>query len=112
MSPALHTITLNPALDQTVTLDELLPGGVNLARAAQLNAGGKGINVASCLADWGLPATVHGLLGRDNSGAFEQLFAAKRIHDRMLRLPGDSRVNIKLADLQSGRTTDINLPGL
>ena len=112
MSAALHTVTLNPALDQTVTLDELLPGGVNLARAAQLNPGGKGINVASCLADWGLPATVHGLLGRDNSGPFEQLFAAKRIHDRMLRLPGDSRVNIKLADLQSGRTTDINLPGL
>ncbi|OHX11401.1 1-phosphofructokinase [Chromobacterium sphagni] len=112
MNAALHTVTLNPALDQTVTLDELRAGGVNLARAAQLNAGGKGVNVASCLADWGHPATVHGLLGQANSRPFEQLFAAKRLPDRMLRLPGDNRVNIKLADLKSGLTTDINLPGL
>ncbi|MEO9457074.1 1-phosphofructokinase [Chromobacterium phragmitis] len=111
MSGAIHTVTANPALDQTVTLDALIPGSVHLARAATVNAGGKGVNVASCLADWGLPAHAHGLLGRDNCGPFEQLFAAKRITDRMLRVAGACRVNIKLADLASGDTTDVNLPG-
>lgn len=113
MNPsALHTVTLNPALDQTVTLARLRPGEVNLAEAVAANAGGKGVNVASCLADWGVPSSAHGLLGRDNAAAFEALFAAKSIPDRMLRLPGATRVNIKLADRESGDTTDINLPGL
>ncbi|MBX9299129.1 1-phosphofructokinase [Chromobacterium vaccinii] len=111
MNGAIHTVTPNPALDQTVTLDALRTGSVNLARAAHVNAGGKGVNVASCLADWGLPVHVHGLLGRGNSGPFEQLFADKRINDRMLRVAGACRVNIKLADLETGDTTDINLPG-
>ncbi|POZ61568.1 1-phosphofructokinase [Chromobacterium alticapitis] len=111
MSGAIHTVTANPALDQTVTLDALEMGCVNLARAAAINAGGKGVNVAGCLADWGLNATVHGLLGRDNAAPFEQLFAAKRIDDRMLRVAGATRTNIKLADLQRGGTTDVNLPG-
>ncbi|QEL55804.1 1-phosphofructokinase [Chromobacterium paludis] len=111
MSGAIHTVTANPALDQTVTLDALIPGSVNLARAATVNAGGKGVNVASCLADWGLRASAHGLLGRDNAAPFEQLFAAKRIGDRMLRVAGGTRTNIKLADLQRGDTTDVNLPG-
>lgn len=109
---AIHTLTLNPALDQTVTLPRLRPGAVNLAQAVTINAGGKGINVASCLADWGVPTVVHGLLGRDNVTPFEALFSAKAIRDHMLRLPGATRVNIKLADRESGDTTDINLPGL
>ncbi|MCS3804477.1 1-phosphofructokinase [Chromobacterium alkanivorans] len=112
MSARVHTVTLNPALDQTIALARLTPGAVNLAQSASSNAGGKGVNVASCLADWGAPVGVCGLLGRNNSEAFEQLFLDKRIADHMLRLPGDTRVNIKLADLSSGDTTDVNLPGI
>ncbi|UTH74290.1 1-phosphofructokinase [Chromobacterium sp. IIBBL 290-4] len=111
MSAQLHTVTANPALDQTVSLDALQAGSVNIAREARVNAGGKGVNVASCLADWGLPVAAHGLLGRDNSGPFEQLFADKNIADRMLRVKGATRTNIKLADLSRHDTTDINLPG-
>lgn len=112
MSARIYTVTLNPALDQTVTLARLTPGAVNLAQSASSNAGGKGVNVASCLADWGAPVSACGLLGRNNSELFEQLFQAKGIADRMLRLAGDTRVNIKLAELDGGDTTDINLPGI
>ena len=34
------TLTLNPAIDQTVTLDRLVPGAVHRARAVRSNAGG------------------------------------------------------------------------
>ncbi len=49
------TLTLNPAIDQTVILDGLRPGSVHRARAVLRHAGGKGVNVACCLADWGWP---------------------------------------------------------
>lgn len=105
------TVTLNPAIDETVTLDKLLPNHVHRATAVRLDAGGKGVNVASCLADWlsGPPVIATGLLGAANVNAFETLFAAKNIVDEFIRIPGETRTNIKLT--HAGDTTDINLPG-
>ena len=111
MSARVVTVTLNPAVDQTVMLDALQIGAVNRAISARIDAGGKGINVASCLADWGLATAVTGLLGRANASVFETLFDTKRIDDRFLRLSGETRTNIKLVD-SAGNTTDVNLPGL
>jgi 1-phosphofructokinase len=104
------TVTLNPAIDETVTLDHLSPGQVHRASAVTFHAGGKGVNVASCLADWGLPVTATGFLGAANDRVFAKLFTAKRIEDAFIRVPGDTRTNIKLS--HDGDTTDINLPGL
>ncbi|MBS9477659.1 1-phosphofructokinase [Ancylobacter radicis] len=105
------TLTLNPAIDQTVTLDHLRPGHVHRAGSVRYDAGGKGVNVASCLADWGLTVAAAGLLGAANAAPFEALFAAKGIADRFRRVPGETRTNIKLLDRSSGETTDVNLPG-
>ncbi|GJD88065.1 Tagatose-6-phosphate kinase [Methylobacterium hispanicum] len=111
MSPIL-TLTLNPAIDQTVRLDALVPGSVHRARAVRSHAGGKGVNVALCLADWGLPVAASGVLGSDNAAPFAQLMAERGIDDRFLRIPGETRTNLKLLDRKTGDTTDINLPGL
>ncbi|MDO5620977.1 MAG: 1-phosphofructokinase family hexose kinase [Paracoccus sp. (in: a-proteobacteria)] len=106
----IHTVGLNPALDQTVTLDRLVVGEVNRATGTRTDPGGKSVNVASILSDWGLPVTVHGLLGAGNTDSFEALFAQKHITDQMVRVPGLTRTNIKIVE-PDGRTTDINLPG-
>ncbi|MGI4985680.1 MAG: 1-phosphofructokinase family hexose kinase, partial [Janthinobacterium lividum] len=106
---AVVTVTVNPALDQTVCVDGLQTGAVNLGVSLEFNAGGKGVNVASCLADYGLRTTVTGLLGRDDTQLFDALFAGKRIDDRFVRVAGRPRINVKLVDLAHGQTTDINL---
>ncbi len=105
-----HTVTLNPAIDQTVSLPHLAVGEVNRATAVRHDPGGKGINVASVLADWGVSVAAHGLLGRANAAPFEMLFAQKSIADRMLRVAGETRTNVKILE-EDGRTTDLNLPG-
>lgn len=105
------TLTLNPAVDETIVLEALRPGQVHRARAVLRHAGGKGVNVASCLADWGVNGiTATGFLGRQNAGVFEALCAEKKMRDAFVRVPGETRTNIKLA--HDGDTTDINLPGL
>lgn len=106
----IHTVTFNPAIDHTITIDRLIPGEVHRARAVRQNAGGKGVNVASCLADWGVDVVAHGLLGSDNAAPFDALFAAKGIEDRFIRVAGSTRVNLKLVD--DAGTTDINLDGM
>jgi len=110
--PDVVTVTLNPAIDLTVTLDRLVVGAVQRASAAVFNCGGKGVNVAGCLTDWGARVAVTGVLGHSNDGAFADFFASKGIADRFVRIAGETRTNIKLADRASGDTTDVNLPGL
>ncbi len=106
------TLTLNPAIDQTVSIPGFRAGQVNRVQFTQSDPGGKGINVASILADCGYPAAVTGFLGRENTPIFERLFASKRIEDRFVRIPGATRTGIKIIDETSQETTDINFPGL
>jgi len=106
------TVTLNPALDQTVRVDHFRPNTVNYAQMMQFDAGGKGVNVASFLADVGLTTTVTGFLGQDNAGIFEQFFASKHIDDQFVRIPGRTRTGVKIVDEANQQTTDINMPGL
>ncbi|CAM3442236.1 1-phosphofructokinase family hexose kinase [Paracidovorax anthurii] len=106
------TVTLNPAIDHTVRVPALVPGGVHRALGQQVEAGGKGVGVAAVLAALGVPVTATGWLGADNDGVFTAAFAARGIGDGMLRLPGATRTNIKIADAQRGDSTDINLPGI
>src|SRR2546425_5376547 len=106
------TVTLNPAIDQTVWVDHFRPNTVNYAQAMQFDAGGKGINVASFLADVGLTPTVTGFLGQDNADIFEQFFASKHIDDHFVRIPGRTRTGVKIVDEANQQTTDINMPGL
>jgi 1-phosphofructokinase len=111
-APDVVTVTLNPAIDLTVTLDRFAVGRVQRAEAAVFTCGGKGVNVAGCLADWGARIAATGVLGHSNDGVFADFFAGKRIVDRFVRTPGETRTNIKIADRASGETTDVNLPGL
>lgn len=106
------TLSLNPAVDQTAQVPNFTAGRVNRVEWEQSDAGGKGVNVASFLADAGLPVAATGLLGDGNTGPFVALFARKGIEDRCLRLPGRTRVNVKIVDPVLDQVTDINFPGL
>lgn len=109
--PRVVAVALNPALDHTLEVDQLRMGEVNRALRMQVDVGGKGINVASCLADFGVATAVTGQIGRDNAAQFETLFHAKGIDNRFFYLDGLTRINTKLVDKRSGDTTDINMPG-
>lgn len=109
--PAIATITLNPAIDQSVAIPDFAAGTVNRVAWEQSDPGGKGVNVASFMADLGFRVSVTGLLGRDNAGVFEALFAGKGMNDAFVRVPGKTRVNVKIIDEVSSAITDINFPG-
>jgi 1-phosphofructokinase len=105
------TVTINPAIDQTITIPNFTAGAVNRVQSSQMDAGGKGINVASFLADFGQPATVTGFLGADNDAIFRRMFERKGIDDRCVRIAGQTRIGVKVSDEALHQTTDINFPG-
>ena len=105
------TITLNPALDLTGSLDTLNIGSVSLANTGSLHAAGKGVNVAKVLSDLGAEVTVTGFLGRDNEALFCTLFSEMNAKDEFIRVDGSTRINVKLVE-QDGQVSDINFPGV
>lgn len=111
-SLAVVTVTLNPAIDQTLRIPGFAAGQVNRVAESRSDAGGKGVNVASFLADLGTETIATGFLGAENAALFENLFSRKRIEDRFVRLAGCTRTGLKIVDDETGQTTDINFPGL
>ncbi|MEN9842141.1 MAG: hypothetical protein RL376_1941 [Verrucomicrobiota bacterium] len=112
-APALvATVTLNPAIDRTLVVSDFRTGAVNRAQWAGERAGGKGVNVAAALAAQRVRCVALGFLGADNAQVFETFFAGLGIEDACQRLPGATRVGLKLVDPVRGETTDLNFPGL
>lgn len=105
------TITLNPALDLTGQLESLNQGSVSIAHSGDLHAAGKGVNVAKVLTDLGVDVTVTGFLGQDNQGSFVDYFKQMGAEDAFIRVPGNTRINVKLVE-SSGQVSDINFPGV
>jgi 1-phosphofructokinase len=106
------TITLNPALDQTVYVAQFAAGQLNRVNKQRLDPGGKGINVAKVVRALGQPVCVTGFLGQDNSKGFLKYFQKQGIDSYFVEVAGAARVNIKVVDEHSGQVTEINFPGL
>jgi 1-phosphofructokinase len=107
----LVTITLNPAIDETVFVDQLRVGEVNRARGLHFQPGGKGINVSRMLSGFGIETAATGFLGKVNGEIYKRLFEEKTIEDEFVWTPGRTRTGIKIVSESARQTTDINFPG-
>ncbi len=105
------TLTLNPAIDQSIVVQgELSLGHVHAVIAEICTPGGKGVNVAKRLASNGRPVTAAGLLGADRLAFYEAALIPMGITCRFLVVPHDTRVNLMITDGQ-GREMKFNRPG-
>ncbi|MBD2056120.1 1-phosphofructokinase [Oculatella sp. FACHB-28] len=111
MHSNIATITLNPAVDQTASISHFRAGEVNRVEWEQADPGGKGVNVASFLTDFGFSVSVSGFLGKENAELFDYFFTQKGIQNQFVTIPGKTRVNIKIIDAAQKQVTDINFPG-
>jgi 1-phosphofructokinase len=104
------TFTLNPAIDLTIKLEKLIPGEVHRAETSSVRAGGKGVNVSTNIAGYGIDNAAGGFLGSDNAEIFERHLLNMNIRNGFVRVGGVNRTNIKIVD--AAGTTDVNLNGL
>lgn len=88
------TVTLNPAVDQTVRTDrELSPGSVIRVDDAKFDAGGKGINVAKYLTAMGTETVATGILGGFLGRFVTERLAAEGIESQFVEIDGTTRLN-------------------
>ena len=111
MKPYVVTVTLNPAIDKTVIVDKLQIGGLNRVQSVRMDPGGKGINVARVLHQFGIPVTAAGLIAGAQGQTLLQYLALERITANFLTISGETRTNLKVVDASSNITTEINEAG-
>lgn len=103
------TLTANPSLDRTITLDAPLnPGEVQAARSAREDAGGKGINVSRVIAAAGMATTAVLPLAADDP--YRSALRESGVATATVPVNGHARANITITD-PAGVTTKLNLPG-
>lgn len=111
MKPYVVTVTLNPALDKTVIIDKLQVGGLNRVQSMRMDPGGKGINVARVLNQFGVNVKAAGLIAGSQGQILQKYLAAAKISASFLTIPGETRTNLKIVDSSSNITTEINEAG-
>jgi 1-phosphofructokinase/tagatose 6-phosphate kinase len=102
------TVTLNAALDRSLTVPILKLGQRHRASDVLTLAGGKGINVARALKRLDHPVVATGLAGgRTGTRIVEQLTEESILND-FVRIRQESRTSTLVVDPTSGTQTEIN----
>lgn len=105
------TLTLNPAVDHTVVLEELVPGDTNRVRQGRIDPGGKGINVSRVLHELGCPSLAMGLAAGGLGRFIEHSLDELGIYEDFIHIRGQTRTNTTIVDLRHGTQTIISEPG-
>lgn len=105
------TVTLNPAVDKSVTVRNFEIGKTNRGQVDRVDAGGKGINVAKALKRLGCSVCALGLVAGSNGRFILDALSAEGIPADFTQVPGETRVNLKILDSVKGTETELNEPG-
>src|SRR5437588_10553156 len=104
------TVTLNAAIDTTLTIPLLEAGASYTAIDVLKLPGGKGLNVARTLRCLDVPVWATGLAGGQQAELITEGLAAAGIAPHFLRIAAPSRTCTAIVELERHRVTDVNEP--
>src|SRR4051794_31116625 len=102
------TVTLNAAIDRTLTVPNFQRGQRHRASSGLALAGGKGINVARALKTSRVPVVATGLAGGQTGARILEELSAESILNDFVRIEGESRTSTAVVDPTGGTFTEIN----
>ncbi len=103
-------ITPNPALDRTVVIDYLVPGGVHRTSQILRTANGKAVNVARAARTFGVPTVCAGFVGGQTGKEVVSLLTSEGLQNHWTTIEGETRTDIIIV-AKHGESTVINEPG-
>ena len=104
------TVTMNPAIDKTIEVEQLVCRGLNRIRKVEYDAGGKGINVSKTIRELGGDSVATGFLGGNNGQVIANVLKEKGITCDFVWVSGETRTNTKVVE-DDGSLTELNEPG-
>lgn len=99
----IYTVTLNPAVDYVIKLNEIKKGAVNRTFDEHIHIGGKGVNVSLVLKRLGVDSVASGFTAGYTGQLIEGELRKNGIQTDFVRVKsGFSRINVKLTtDMQT-----------
>lgn len=107
----IYTLTLNPAIDQMISVSSFNLGATNKAKEQYQILGGKGINVSVMLQNLGYENIALGFMAQTDSSSFKNYLQAKKIKSEFHQVTGQTRLNLKIRDLTTNQETELNCLG-
>ena len=105
------TVTLNPSLDEWVSLPSLRLGQLNRAGGFARYPGGKGINVSRVLHELGGRTVAFALAGGEDGHILRTLMDRLAIPHEFVAVAGSTRNNYKIQTERPKALTELNTPG-
>jgi len=105
------TITLNPSLDQHITVDGLVMDGTNRWSRLHRYAGGKGIDVSRAIHEMGGRTVAYGFIGGPVGRAVEILLDEEEVPFSFTPVQRETRTNFIITDSKTSEQTRIDAPG-
>jgi 1-phosphofructokinase family hexose kinase len=102
------TVTLNAAMDRTLSVPNFQLGQRHRASLGFASAGGKGINVARALKHLGVPVVCTGFAGGRNGTQIVEDLTSDGILNDFVQIRGESRASVAVLDPISNAYTEIN----
>ncbi len=102
------TVTMNAAIDRTLTVPNFQRGQRHRASQGLTLAGGKGVNIARALKRLGVPVVATGLAGgRTGMRIIEELTSEAILND-FVRIEDESRTSTAIVDPTGSSYTEVN----
>jgi 1-phosphofructokinase/tagatose 6-phosphate kinase len=101
------TVTLNAAVDRTLTVPNFQLGQRHRASASLTSAGGKGINVARALKRLDTPVIATGFAGGRTGDRIIEELAGEAILNDFVRITDESRTSTAVVDPTAGSLSEI-----
>lgn len=92
----IYTVTLNPAVDYYISMEEFVEGNLNLAKDGYTLAGGKGINVSKVLKNCGVESVALGFVGGFTGDYIKKDLSEDNIATKFVELKENTRINVKI----------------
>lgn len=107
----LVTLTLNPALDVSGTVDKMVPNEKVYVRDEIHTAGGNGINAAIIAHRLGAKVLASGFLGGSNGEEIKELLSVQKIPQYFITINGSTRMNITVNNCDDHKQTRLSFSG-
>lgn len=111
MNARLVTVTLNPALDVSTSVEAMVPSHKLRAANPSIEPGGGGINVSRMAARLGADVDTVVVLGGSTGTRLEQLAKSEGIRMRIVPAEGETRQSIAIFDRSTEQLYRVVLPG-
>jgi 1-phosphofructokinase family hexose kinase len=105
------TVTLNAAIDRTLSVPSFRPGRRHRTVETQTMAGGKGVNIARTLKTLGQPVIATGFAGGPTGTRIVEQLTDESILTDFVRIREESRTNLSVVDPTTGEQTEVNERG-